>query len=45
MSSHSLSPDLLRNDDFDAFISDRQVQLIELISKAMGKDIQESHND
>ncbi|MUG32384.1 GmrSD restriction endonuclease domain-containing protein [Psychrobacter sanguinis] len=45
LSSHSLSPDLLRNDDFDAFISDRQVQLIELISKAMGKDIQESHND
>lgn len=45
LSSHSLSPDLLRNDDFDAFISDRQVQLIELISKAMGKDIQENHND
>lgn len=41
LASHSLSPSLLRADDYDAFIQDRREQLIGLIAKAMGKDVEE----
>lgn len=35
--SHLVDPDLLRRDDFGAFMSDRQKRLLALIEKAMGK--------
>lgn len=41
LASHSLSPSFLRADDYDAFIQDRREQLIDLIAKAMGKDVVE----
>ena len=41
LASHSLSPSLLRADDFERFIQDRREQLIGLIAKAMGKDVVE----
>jgi hypothetical protein len=39
LSSHALSPKLLRSDDFNAFIEDRQKRLLSLIEKAIGKEI------
>lgn len=39
LSSHVLDPDLLRADDYDAFIADRRRRLSQLISNAMGKQI------
>ena len=44
LASHSLSPTLLREDDFEGFIVDRRNQLIGLIAKAMGKAVEE-HGD
>lgn len=44
LASHSLSPTLLREDDFEGFIVDRRNQLIGLIVKAMGKAVEE-HGD
>lgn len=41
LASHSLSPSFLRKDDFEMFIQDRRQQLIDLIAKAMGKDVVE----
>lgn len=41
LASHSLSPSLLREDNFEMFIQDRRKQLIGLIAKAMGKDVVE----
>lgn len=41
LTSHSISPTLLREDDFDGFIADRRNQLIALIAKAMGKEVEE----
>jgi len=41
LASHSISPTLLREDDFDGFIADRRNQLIALIAKAMGKEVEE----
>ncbi len=35
--SHLIEPDLLRADAFDAFMADRQAQLLALIERAMGK--------
>jgi hypothetical protein len=35
--SHYINPALLRSDSFDAFMADRQRQLLELIENAMGK--------
>lgn len=35
--SHLIEPDLLRSDSFDAFMADRQRQLLSLIEGAMGK--------
>jgi hypothetical protein len=37
LSSHLISPVLLRNDDFEAFMSDRQRCLLGLIEQATGK--------
>lgn len=37
--SHALSPELLRNDSFEAFIEDRRHRLLNLIGNAMGKII------
>jgi len=39
LNSHALSPELLRQDNFDAFIEDRRRRLLGLIEKAMGKQI------
>lgn len=39
LSSHRITPTLMRNDDFDAFIRDRSRQLLDLIGAAMGKSI------
>ena len=39
LKSHALSPDLMRMDDFNAFIEDRRQRLLKLIEKAMGKKI------
>jgi hypothetical protein len=44
LASHSISPTLLREDNFDGFIADRRNQLIGLITKAMGKAVEE-HGD
>lgn len=41
LASHSISPTLLREDDFEGFIVDRRNQLIALIAKAMGKAVEE----
>lgn len=35
--SHFIDPELLRTDDFDAFMGDRQARLLALIEEAMGK--------
>ena len=37
LQTHALCPNLLRQDNFDLFISDRKQRLMTLISKAMGK--------
>lgn len=37
--THKINPVLCRTDDFDAFILDRAKQLLDVISKAMGKQI------
>lgn len=39
LASHALSPDLLRQDEFDQFMEDRRRRLGMLIEKAMGKPI------
>ena len=39
LSSHALSPEFLRNDDYEAFRADRRVRLSQLISSAMGKPV------
>lgn len=39
ISSHSINPLLMRNDDFDLFIRDRARQLLDLIEQAMGRKI------
>ena len=41
LASHSLSPALLREDNFEGFIADRRNQLIRLITRAMGKAVEE----
>lgn len=38
LQSHLIAPDLLRTDQFDKFMEDRQKRLLNLIEKAMGKD-------
>ena len=35
--SHLINPDILRSDDFDTFMTDRQRQLLRLIEQATGK--------
>ena len=37
LKSHLIDPTLLRADQFDAFLSDRQKRLLVLIEQAMGK--------
>lgn len=37
LATHFIDPELLRADDFDAFIEARQQQLLKIISKVMGK--------
>jgi hypothetical protein len=37
LKSHLIDPSLLRSDDFDAFMEDRQKQLLSLIEQATGK--------
>lgn len=39
LASHLLEPSLLRNDDFDAFITDRATKLLDCIATAMGKPV------
>jgi hypothetical protein len=39
LESHAANPDLLRSDDFNAFVADRRRRLSELISRAMGKPV------
>jgi hypothetical protein len=39
LSTHALSPELLRADDFDGFIEARRKALSELIGRAMGKPV------
>jgi hypothetical protein len=39
LSTHALSPELLRADDFDGFIEARRRSLSELIGRAMGKPV------
>src|SRR5690606_31160351 len=36
--SHLIEPDLLRKDDFEAFMMDRQQRLLKLIEEAIGKE-------
>lgn len=40
LSSHALSPRLLREDDFNGFLSDRRARLAALIEKVMGKRVE-----
>jgi hypothetical protein len=37
LSSHAINPILMRNDDFETFITDRSERISQLIAKAMGK--------
>ena len=37
LSSHLIEPDMLRRDDFDSFMADRQKRLLALIEQATGK--------
>jgi hypothetical protein len=39
LTSHNITPLLMRNDEFDLFIQDRARQLLDLIGAAMGKTI------
>lgn len=39
LTSHALNPDLLRADNYKAFIEDRRVKLSKLIAAAMGKQV------
>lgn len=39
LSSHALDVKLLRADDFDSFMADRQIRLVALIEAAMGKPV------
>lgn len=39
IASHALSPELLRQDAFDAFIEDRRRRLSDLVERAMGKPV------
>ncbi|ESQ74507.1 DUF262 domain-containing protein [Asticcacaulis sp. AC402] len=39
LNSHGIHPDLLRADDFDAFMADREQRLLTLISRATGHPI------
>jgi hypothetical protein len=39
LQSHLISPTLLRANDFEAFMADRQKQLLALIERAMGKSV------
>lgn len=50
LTSHLITPSLLHADQFDAFMADRQKQLLALIEQATGKapfigDIQEEGED
>ena len=39
LKSHAIDPELLRSDDFNAFVADRRRRLSDLISRAMGKPV------
>ncbi|MDY0149411.1 MAG: DUF262 domain-containing protein [Kiritimatiellia bacterium] len=39
LASHAIDPQILRSDDFDAFIADRRTRLGKLIESAMGKPV------
>ena len=39
LSSHLINPPLLRSDDFQGFMADRQKRLITLIEQATGKQV------
>jgi len=39
LSSHLIDPRLLREDDFEAFLADRQLKLVALIEEAIGKTV------
>lgn len=41
--THLIEPDLLRADDFEAFIHARQQQLLKIISKVMGKTLSDDN--
>lgn len=45
LASHLIDPILLRRDDFDGLILDRQRKLVELISKATGKAVYVGEGD
>ncbi|MDP1761675.1 MAG: hypothetical protein Q8L43_05575, partial [Deltaproteobacteria bacterium] len=50
LTSHLIDPSLLRSDNFDAFMADRQKRLLALIEQATGKvaytgDVQEEGED
>ena len=42
LASHAISPDLLRQDDFERFLEDRRKQLSKLVEQAMGKPVSQS---
>ena len=42
LASHAISPDLLRQDDFERFLEDRRKRLSGLVEKAMGKPVSQS---
>ncbi|ENX55414.1 MULTISPECIES: GmrSD restriction endonuclease domain-containing protein [Acinetobacter] len=43
LATHFIEPDLLRADDFEAFINARQQQLLKIISKVMGKTLSDDN--
>ena len=43
LATHFIEPDLLRADDFEAFISARQQQLLMIISRVMGKTLSDDN--
>lgn len=42
LASHAISPDLLRQDDFERFLEDRRKRLSKLVEQAMGKPVSQS---
>jgi len=39
LTSHAVSPELLRSDSFEEFLADRRRRMVALVERAMGKSV------